>query len=79
MEDSGDSLTEDVLAAMTASLTNPDAQETTGLINIHRRLRLRFGPGYGLTFTRSPLGGLRVTMRIPLDRQEAAHAKSPDC
>ena len=79
VEDSGDSLTEDVLAAMTASLTNPDAQETTGLINIHRRLRLRFGPGYGLTFTRSPLGGLRVTMRIPLDRQEAAHAKSPDC
>ena len=78
VEDNGPGVTGRMLEDLTASLSNPDVQETTGLINIHRRLRLRFGEPYGLSFSQSPLGGLRVTMRIPLKGGECGHAPDPD-
>ena len=78
VEDNGPGVTGRMLEDLTASLLNPDVQETTGLINIHRRLRLRFGEPYGLSFSQSPLGGLRVTMRIPLKGGECGHAPDPD-
>ena len=78
VEDNGPGVTGRMLENLTASLSNPDVQETTGLINIHRRLRLRFGEPYGLSFSQSPLGGLRVTMRIPLKGGECGHAPDPD-
>ena len=65
VEDNGQELTEETLASLTESLENPDVQETTGLINIHRRLRLRFGAPYGLSFSRGGSGGLLVKMLIP--------------
>ena len=65
VEDNGQSLTDEALANLTESLENPDVQETTGLINIHRRLRLRFGAPYGLSFSRGGSGGLLVKMLIP--------------
>lgn len=37
----------------------------TGLVNIHRRIRLRFGAPYGLRLEQSPLGGLQVTIVLP--------------
>lgn len=40
--------------------------ETSGLVNIHRRLQLFFGDSAcGLELSQSELGGLRVTMRLP--------------
>ena len=39
--------------------------ETTAIVNIHRRLVLRFGSGSGLSVTNSATGGLRVQLRIP--------------
>ena len=65
VEDNGQSLTDEALESLTESLENPDVQETTGLINIHRRLRLRFGAPYGLSFSRGGSGGLLVKMLIP--------------
>lgn len=65
VEDNGPTLTDELLQELSASLSNPDVEETTGLINIHRRLQLRFGVGYGLHFYRSELGGLGAAMRIP--------------
>ncbi len=80
VEDSGNTLTDSTIQAMTMSLSGADhLQETTGLINIHRRLRLRFGDGYGLTFGRSDLGGLKVTMRIPMSERSDSHTQNPDC
>lgn len=79
VEDNGAHLTDEALAGMTRSLSVPDeVQETTGLINIHRRLQLRFGPQHGLTFLRSPLGGLQVIMRIPMRERSESDAQSPD-
>lgn len=78
VEDNGVSLTDDTLHNLTASLSNPDIEETTGLINIHRRLQLRFGVGYGLTFTRGETGGLCVTMRIPITEGSKTDAQNTD-
>jgi len=45
-------------------------RETTGLLNIHKRIRLVFGEGYGVLLSQSELGGLKVTVRFP-GRREA--------
>ena len=36
-----------------------------GLINVHKRIKLRFGPQYGLTIESEPDEGTVVTIRIP--------------
>ncbi|MBW7461058.1 two-component sensor histidine kinase, partial [Paenibacillus sepulcri] len=41
-----------------------DQMETTGLINVHRRIQLVFGQESGITLERSALGGLKVTILI---------------
>jgi two-component system sensor histidine kinase YesM len=78
VEDNGQGLTEETLASLTESLENPDVQETTGLINIHRRLRLRFGASYGLSFSRGESGGLLVKMLIPADGRRDDDAPGAD-
>ena len=78
VEDNGPVLTEEILSGLRDSLNNPDIEETTGLINIHRRLKLRFGEKYGLTFSRGDAGGLRVTMRIPMTEGGESIAPSAD-
>ncbi len=67
IENSG-SLTREQLQQIQTRLEHPEeAAETTALINIHKRLRLRYGPEAGLTASRSELGGLRITIRIVLE------------
>lgn len=41
-----------------------------GLLNTHRRLRLIYGKGYGLTIVSAPGAGTNVTVRIPYATQE---------
>jgi len=36
-----------------------------GLINVHRRIRLRFGPDYGLKIVTAPDEGTKVEIRLP--------------
>ncbi|WP_152392041.1 sensor histidine kinase [Paenibacillus guangzhouensis] len=43
--------------------------ETTGIINVHRRLQIKFGSDAGLTVYRNDMGGLGVNMTIPLTRE----------
>ncbi len=55
------------LEQLTALLDASDSiAETTAIINIHRRLRLLFGGNSGVTLTKGPLGGMRITLRIEL-------------
>jgi two-component system sensor histidine kinase YesM len=42
--------------------------ETTGIVNVHRRLRLEFGDEGGVEFSRRPGGGNRAVLSIPLAR-----------
>lgn len=67
IEDNGDELTDKTLEALQKKLsgTEEDFQGSIGLINVHRRLQIRFKETYGLTLSRGKLGGLKVTIRIP--------------
>jgi len=74
VEDNGNDLEEDMLERMKASLVEGIKEaawglgiaETTGLVNIHRRLRFYFGGDSGLVFSRSKWGGLKVVIQIKL-------------
>ena len=51
-----------------AKLSDTDEnQETTALINIHRRLKIFFGGASGLEVSRSELGGLCVCVHIEIE------------
>lgn len=43
--------------------------ERTGLVNIHRRLQLRFGTDGGINLALSELGGLKIMLNIPLRKE----------
>ncbi|MCD9022454.1 sensor histidine kinase [Cohnella silvisoli] len=65
VEDDGDSLDDQDIEHMNRRLKETgDRMESTGLINIHRRIQIMYGPKYGLVFNRSELGGLKVEIRI---------------
>ena len=64
VENSG-GISDDVLGDIRSRLeSTDDGQETTALINIHRRLRIFFGGGSGLRVSRSALGGLCACVHI---------------
>jgi len=66
IEDNGDELTNDRLDQLRRRLNHAnDEGDVTGLINVHERLRLKYGELYGLTLAIGQAGGLRVSMTIP--------------
>lgn len=68
IEDNGDGLSDEELDRISRRLAheNPES-ETTGLVNVHRRIAITCGEGSGLALARSALGGLKATIRIPLE------------
>ncbi|WP_170307995.1 histidine kinase [Paenibacillus dakarensis] len=71
VEDNGEGMTEEELQQLTAALARvEDDMETTGLVNVNRRLKLRYGPTAGLELHNIPDGGLRVEIKIPLTKEE---------
>ncbi len=51
-----------------------DEIEATGIINIHRRIRLKFGNQSGLIVSRGSIGGLKVVIKIFIkEYEEAGH------
>lgn len=69
VEDNGEALTEDKLTQLRQLLACPEVNsEVTGLLNVHRRLQLKFGSAGGLQLSRSRLGGLKIEMRLPPEK-----------
>lgn len=65
VEDNGGDLQDQELERLQRVLAGEDGQaESTGIINIHRRVQLKFGGCGGITVSRSVLGGLRVELHI---------------
>jgi two-component system sensor histidine kinase YesM len=64
VEDNGTDLSESKLSALQKLLYDTSNIETSGLINIHRRLRLIYGDEHGLILERSAMGGLKVTLQL---------------
>lgn len=78
VEDNGDSLSDDLLKTIEQKLGSEDEfSETTGIVNIHRRLVISCGEGSGIRVSRGDLGGLRVMIRIPL-KEGTADAATAD-
>lgn len=68
VEDNGEELTDERLKDMQSKLASEKTPlETTGLVNVHRRIQIQFGEHFGLRLSRGCLGGLRVEMIIPLE------------
>jgi len=66
VEDNGESISDKDIMQLNDRLAKPHYtfEETTGLINVHRRLQLRYGEENGIKVSRSVLGGLKVTIQL---------------
>ena len=67
VEDNGEGMNETRAQELNNRLLNsPDPmEETSGMINVHRRLKYRYGEKYGLSLSVGELGGLKVSIQIP--------------
>ncbi|MFC5406982.1 sensor histidine kinase [Cohnella soli] len=72
VEDNGNRLEDETLVRLNEQFgRTPDImEETTGILNVHRRIQLRYGDEYGLSVTRSPLGGMRVRLKLDIGEEE---------
>ncbi|MDF2814032.1 MAG: hypothetical protein K0Q81_232 [Paenibacillus sp.] len=78
VEDNGSQLSDDILKQLdNRLLASEHNMETTGMINVHRRLRIKYGEAGGLIISRSPHGGLKVQITILLQGGES-HAEPAD-
>ncbi|WP_159886035.1 sensor histidine kinase [Paenibacillus puerhi] len=66
VEDNGEQIDNEGIARMNQSLETLEDGEKTALINIHQRIRLKFGTGSGLAVTLSESGGVKATITIEL-------------
>ncbi|MDR1765493.1 MAG: sensor histidine kinase [Lachnospiraceae bacterium] len=65
--DSGKGMDADAIREMNESLSEYLETPGFGVRNVHRRIELLFGKGYGLRFEGGPGGGVAVYIRIPLE------------
>lgn len=74
VEDNGDGLSDAGLERLRKKLQHAAnrLEETTGLLNVHRRIQLRCGEQYGIELARSQLGGLQVRLKLSLNEEERA-------
>jgi two-component system sensor histidine kinase YesM len=77
VEDSGDGMADEDLKAFQTILMNPQQSlEKTGLLNISRRLKLKYGSQSGIYLGANEMGGLtskliiHFTGKIQLEGQE---------
>lgn len=67
IEDNGDQTSQENIDELTAKLADESGStEFTGLLNIHRRIRLSFGVNSGLSVCRSELGGLKAIVTFEI-------------
>lgn len=70
VEDNGEQMTDEKLERLQTELSDSEAiYEITGLLNIHKRLLYRFGGQNGLSLGRSEVGGLKITLTIPIEAE----------
>lgn len=70
IEDNGNLIIDKDIEYLNKSLVeNEKRKETTGLFNVSRRLKLRFGEESGLSVERGGLGGLKIQLLIILEEE----------
>ncbi|MBO7745150.1 histidine kinase [Paenibacillus sp. MWE-103] len=79
VEDNGERLTNADLQRIEANLVHQGANmEYTGMLNVHRRLQIRFGAAYGVSVARGEMGGMKATLRLPMPPSPGKAAESSD-
>lgn len=70
--DNGIGMTEEELENLRIRVQTMDMTRTRsiGLSNIHQRIRLRYGPEYGIRFISAPGEGTSVILKLPLEKLE---------
>ncbi|SDX67120.1 sensor histidine kinase [Paenibacillus sp. CF384] len=65
-EDNGNGLDDSMIELLNGKITNEmdEIDSSIGIVNVHRRIQLRYGEDCGLTFARSRLGGLHVQIKL---------------
>ena len=53
---------------------NATSENAYALTNIHQRLRIRYGEGYGIQFESAQGSGTRVTVRMPQEKEDSHEA-----
>lgn len=67
VEDNGGDISDEKLRELQNKLKyDSDEAETTGILNIHKRIKLVYGKDNGLIIERSELGGLKAIIKMPL-------------
>ena len=66
IRDDGGQMTDEAINAMRKRLEVPDEGETTGMLNIHSRLKLYYGPEAFIEVNRNEHAGLTLMMTIPI-------------
>ena len=64
VEDNGQGTDGVEIEALNRSLDEEEPAESTGIINIHKRIRLMFGPASGLRLSKAEPAGMRVVIYI---------------
>jgi two-component system, sensor histidine kinase YesM len=77
IQDNGNGLTQEELSNIDTTLSEGYEGEMTAIINIHRRLRLKFGPMGGLKISKGEMGGLKIIINIMLP--EVKDVQAVDC
>jgi len=68
IEDNGVGIDNEALLKLQDKLSNMDEEiETTAIVNIHRRLRIKYGYPSGVTVSRSQIGGFKAAIEIFLE------------
>lgn len=68
VEDNGEKLKDADLLKLEGDLAERGKDmEYTGVLNVHRRLQIRFGAEYGVSVKRGEMGGMKVTLKLPIE------------
>ncbi|WP_165972075.1 sensor histidine kinase [Paenibacillus piri] len=82
VDDNGAGSSEQLTAQLNEDMNQPmNERKGFGVWNVHQRLIQRFGAKSGLVFSSSPLGGLRVTIKMDkhqIERGNTAYVSSVD-
>jgi two-component system sensor histidine kinase YesM len=77
IEDSGEKMTDEQIEKLREKLNASEQNmEITGMVNVHRRLVLKFGEKSGISVSRSELGGLKVMITIIPDKKTPSEGQA---
>lgn len=68
IEDNGDSVDEEVIRCISQKLESDSNQENSGLINIHKRMKILYGDQSGIRLEQSSLGGMKVILAVRIEK-----------